>query len=100
MNNEKNVNIVPQGQNQPEKTFRVGPVKATVWRNVSQTEKGAVEYLSVSFDRRYMDRQTNTWKSSSSLRANDLPKAVLALNKAYEYVVLSSKSQQFASEEN
>ena len=30
------------------------------------------------------------WKSTASLRVNDLPKAALVLNKAYEYLVLRS----------
>jgi hypothetical protein len=99
MNKENKQNIVPAGQNMPQKAFRVGPVKATVWKNIGQNDKGSVEYLSVSFERRYMDSQTNSWKSTHSLRANDLPKAVLALNKAYEYIVFSSK-QEAALEEN
>jgi hypothetical protein len=93
MNKENKQNIVPEGQNTPQKAFRVGPVKATVWKNIGQNDKGSVEYLSVSFERSYLDAKTNTWKYTASLRANDLPKAVLALNKAYEYIVFSSKQE-------
>jgi hypothetical protein len=39
-----------------------------------------------------MDKDTQQWKSTTSLRTNDLPKAVLVLNKAYEYVLLNSQS--------
>ena len=87
--NEKNE--VPG--NPPERKFKVGVISATVWRNTLTGKDGkSGDVLSVSFDRRYLDKETNQWKSSNSLRANDLPKAVLVLNKAYEYVLLNSQS--------
>jgi len=70
-------------KNIPEKKFRAGPISATVWRNL--TEKGS--YASVQLSRSYKDA-SNAWKSTGSLRINDLPKAVVILNKAYEYLVL------------
>jgi hypothetical protein len=77
----------------PEAKFKVGAISATVWRNTLTGKDGkSGDVLSVSFDRRYLDKETNQWKSSNSLRANDLPKAVLVLNKAYEYVLLNSQS--------
>ena len=73
---------------QPDKKFRAGAVSATVWKN--KTEKG--EYSSVQLDRAYKDKD-DTWKHTTSLSAADLPKAVLVLNKAYEYVVSKDKEQ-------
>ena len=35
----------------------------------------------------YTDKDGN-WKSTNSMRINDLPKAALVLNKAYEYLVI------------
>jgi hypothetical protein len=59
-----------------------------VWRNCGKAKTGeAVEYRSISFDRRYKDPEGN-WKSTTSLRISDLPKAIVVLNKAYEYAVL------------
>ena len=81
------------GANLPEKKFRAGAISATVWRNVVKTKDGQdAEVRTVSFDKRYKDKETNEWKSSSSLRAMDLPKAVVVLNKAYEYIVLNGDS--------
>jgi hypothetical protein len=81
------------GANLPEKKFRAGAISATVWRNVVKTKDGQdAEVRTVSFDKRYKDKDTNEWKSSSSLRAMDLPKAVVVLNKAYEYIVLNGDS--------
>ena len=67
----------------PEMKFRAGAVTATIWRNAS--EKGS--YGTVQLERSYMDRE-NKWKSTGSLRVNDLPKASLVLQKAYEYLAV------------
>jgi hypothetical protein len=90
MNYEKNVKTYENtfGQNVPEKKFTTGVIQATVWRNCGKAKTGeAVEYRSISFDRRYKDPEGN-WKSTTSLRISDLPKAIVVLNKAYEYAVL------------
>lgn len=73
--------------NVPEKKFSTGVISATVWRNVGTGKNGAVEYNTVTLQRRYTDKD-GKWKSTSSLRVNDLPKATLVLQKAYEYLVL------------
>ncbi len=87
MNYEKNYENT-FGSNLPEKRFSTGAIQATVWRNNSKAKTGeTVEYRSITFDRRYKDKEGN-WKSTSSLRVTDLPKAVVVLNKAYEYAVL------------
>jgi hypothetical protein len=54
-----------------------------------------VEYKTVSFERNYLDRN-DTWRTTNSLRINDLPKAALILQKAYEYLALSEKAEESA----
>jgi hypothetical protein len=79
-------------KNQPETRFRAGAVSATVWLNQVKRQNGETgAYRTVSLDRRYKDKDGN-WKSSGSLRASDLPRAVLVLNKAFEYVAMSKDS--------
>ena len=74
--------------NLPEKKFRAGPVSVTVWKNQGKGEGGeTVEYKTVSLERSYKDKQ-GEWQSTHSLRINDLPKASIALQKAYEYIIL------------
>ena len=74
--------------NLPEKKFRAGAISATIWQNQGQNQQGdAVEYRTISLDRVYKDKDGN-WKNTNSLRVNDLPKATLALQKAYEYLVV------------
>lgn len=75
-------------ENKPEKKFRVGAISAAIWLNKSQKDGKDVEYKTVSFQRSYKD-ENDKWQSTSQLRAADLPKAVLVLNKAYEYLSLS-----------
>lgn len=75
-------------KNVPEKRFSAGPVSATVWQNQGKGNNGeAVEYRTVSFQRRYKDKN-GVWQSTNSLRINDLPKASVVLQKTYEYLVL------------
>ncbi len=77
--------------NLPEKKFSAGAVRATIWKNTGSKKTGeAIEYRTVSFERVYKDKQSGEWKSTNSLRLNDLPKAVVVLNKAYEHLMLKS----------
>ncbi|MBT4651463.1 hypothetical protein HOC13_02970 [Candidatus Woesearchaeota archaeon] len=73
--------------NLPEKKFRAGSISATVWLNKSQEGK---EYRTISIDRNYKDKN-DEWQSTNSLRVNDLPKARVVLQKAYEYLVLNEQ---------
>ena len=78
--------------NQPEKKFSTGAISATVWRNNGTSKKtgDSVEFKSVTLQRRYTDKE-GKWQTSSNLRINDLPKASLVLQKAYEYLVLKGQ---------
>ena len=78
--------------NQPEKKFRAGAIAATVWLNEGQGKDGEKRaYNTISFERSYKDKD-GKWKSTNSLRINDLPRAVVVLNKAYEYIVTKDRS--------
>ncbi len=78
------------GKKHPEKKFRAGAISATIWNNETKNDKGeVVTYKTVSFQRNYMDKDGN-WKTTDSLRTSDLPKAVLVLSKAYEFLSLAN----------
>jgi len=72
----------------PAKKFRAGAVTATIWKNRTEDDK---EYSTVSFERSYKDKN-GEWKTSNSLRVNDLPKAAMVLNKAYEFLAMNEKA--------
>lgn len=75
-------------ENEIEKKFSTGVISATVWKNKGTDKEGKeTEFRTISIDRRYQDKNEE-WKSTSSMRINDLPKIVLVANKAYEYLVL------------
>ena len=81
--------------NIPEKKFSTGGLTATVWENQGKNKEGLdVNYRTVSFQRRYMDKNGD-WQSTNTLRVNDLPKASLVLQKAFEYLVM--KEMQIAA---
>lgn len=73
--------------NKPEKKFKAGAISATIWVN----DNGENSYSTVSLERTYKDKQ-GAWKSTNSLRINDIPKASVVLNKAYEYIISGSES--------
>ena len=85
-------------KNIPEKRFSAGAVSATVWQNQGKDRDGKdVEYRSVTFQRRYQDKDGN-WQTASSLRINDLPRASVVLQKTYEYLVLKSNGSENVAE--
>ena len=80
--------------NQPLKKFRIGSISATVWENQGLNEKGEVtNFRNVSFERAYRDAK-GEWQSTTGLRASDLPKAILVLNKAYEYLAFDNAKEE------
>jgi len=71
----------------PEKKFRAGAISATIWENQGKINGNPpTTFNCVSIERTYKDKQ-GSWQSTRSMRLNDLPKAMVVLNKAYEYLV-------------
>jgi DNA-binding SARP family transcriptional activator len=76
----------------PIKKFNAGAIQVAIWENSAESNGENSLYKTVSIQKRYKDKQ-NQWKSSSSLKPNDVPKAVLALQKAYEYLSLKTETE-------
>ncbi|MEK7995773.1 MAG: hypothetical protein AAB403_18390 [Planctomycetota bacterium] len=72
-------------QQKPTKAFKAGPIQVAVFMNRRTVRGQEVSIPSVSFQKRYRDGEE--WKSTNSLDTNDVPKAILALTKAYDYLV-------------
>ncbi len=70
----------------PEKVFKVGAVRASIFRNAIVQNGLTVPLPKVIIEVRYKDK-TGQWNGTNSLSLNDLPKAILALQKAYEYLM-------------
>ena len=70
----------------PEKRFKVGACTASVFVNEVTERNGTGIMKSVSLQRAYKDKAGN-FQHTTSFKANDIPKAILALSKAYDYLV-------------
>ena len=70
----------------PEITFKVGAVRASVFRNIIVKNGQSIPLPKVVIEVRYKDK-TGQWQGTNSLSINDLPKAILALQKAFEYLM-------------
>lgn len=70
----------------PEKEFRVGAVRVAIWANPRYGADGKTwTGRRVAIDRGYKDHDGN-WKKTDTLDTDDIPKAILALKRAYEYL--------------
>ena len=72
---------------EPEKSFVAGGIVVSVWENEVEVDGNIRAFKSVSFARRYKDKEGN-WQSSNSLRISEIPRAIMALGKAYEHLTL------------
>ena len=68
----------------PVKKYSAGSVQAAVWEN--EGKKGNAYYI-VSLEKRFK-ASNGQWQSSHSFRAQEIPKAILTLQKAFEFVSL------------
>jgi len=75
----------------PEKVFKMGAVRASVFANPIERDGKTVALRKVVVEVRYRDK-AGQWQGTNSLSVNDLPKAIAALQQAYEFL-LSSHTQ-------
>ena len=70
----------------PDIVFKHGRCSAAVFsQEVTQDDGRTLLVRSVSFQKRYRDKN-GEWVTASYLDVNDIPKAALVLNKAYDYL--------------
>lgn len=82
-----------KAKTKPVTTVRCGGIKATVWANEMKNKDGSTFVVhNVNLDRSYKD-QDGQWQTTNSIRQADVPKAILVLQKAYEYCVLSKADE-------
>ena len=74
-------------KNKPIRTYKAGGVKASVFENKSEYNGKQTTMYRVALDKTYKDSNGN-WKSTSSFNATtELNRAILVLQKAYEFCV-------------
>ena len=77
----------------PEEKFKCGGCEAAIFQNEIERLDKTIKVKKVSFQKRYKNADGD-WKSTHSLDVNDIPKAILALSKAYEYLVFGSGNEE------
>ena len=71
----------------PVAKFRAGQVSAALWQNDIQVRGQTVKVLKATVQRRYKDKDSGEWKSSTSFSRNEIPLAIYCLQKAFERIV-------------
>jgi hypothetical protein len=83
----------------PEKVFKIGAVRASIFRNTIVKSGQSIVFPKVVLEVRYKDKM-GQWQGTNSLSINDLPKAILALQNTYEYLMNHKASDENNSNED
>ena len=79
----------------PEKEFRCGQVRASVWLNERNVQGEVVNIYSVRIEKAYKDG--DDWKSTTSFAVDDLPMVALVASEAYKHIRLRTKESSEGS---
>jgi hypothetical protein len=74
----------------PIKDFRAGGIQASVWKKEVPKDGRTVIQYSVKIEKRYR-KKDGEYQSTDYYFADDLPKLILAAQKAYEYIALTER---------
>ena len=81
----------------PEKEFSAGVISAAVWKNQKKDNTGReTETRTISLQKRY--KINNEWKRTNNLNQNDLPKAILVLQKSFDFLVTQGNNSSGVAE--
>lgn len=69
----------------PIEKYSAGAIQASIFVNERKVKGKTVEIPSIMLQKRYL--LDGNWKATSSFNPSDLPKAMLVLLKAYDYVM-------------
>ncbi len=81
-------------RNPPEHKIRAGSVEVAIWRN---TDSEGKPYYTFSLNKSF--KKGEEWRNTQTLSKNDLPKAILALQKAFEYTTIRKNAKEIIEEE-
>jgi len=77
----------------PETVFKIGAVRAAVFKNTIEKNGQSIQLPKVVIEVRYKDK-TGKWQGTNSLSMNDIPKAILALQKAFAHLMEYKQPEQ------
>ena len=78
--------------NKPERVFQHGGVKAAIFVNEHEKDGESFTKKSISVQKIYRDKE-GMFKTTTSLYVNDLPKAILVLQKAFDYLTVKHEPE-------
>ena len=76
---------MPKRNSSPEKIIMVGPCRVSIFRNICFKDGKEIEIPKVVLEVRYKDKQ-GRWRGTQGMTLREIPKAILALQKAFEYL--------------
>ena len=76
---------------QPEKRFKCGNCEAAIFENEINASGKLITVKKTAIQKRYKDSE-GEWKSTHSLDKNEIPKMILALSKAFEYLTMGESN--------
>ena len=82
----------------PIRKIRAGSVSAAIWENEATVNGKTVTMLKATVDRRYRDKNTDTWKSPNSFSRTEIPLAIYCLGKAFQAIVEERGEEDYASQ--
>jgi hypothetical protein len=86
--------------NKPIKRFKAGAITASVFENINMVRGSESKMYNVLISKTYKDKEGN-WKSSHTFSVfYEIPKVILLLNKAYEYVATISNKEEVEADQN
>jgi len=76
----------------PNKEVRAASIKAAIWGEEREEEGRTVVRHTVRIQKRYLDKDSDEWRTTEYFFPNDLPRLCLVAEKAFEYIALSASS--------
>ncbi len=70
----------------PETVFKAGSVRASIFVNTIDRDGQTIPIRKVVIEVRYRDK-SGQWQGTNSLSLNEVPKAITALQQAYEHIL-------------
>jgi len=75
----------------PEMSFQQGNCRVSIFINEATKNGNIIKIRKASFQKRYLDKN-GEWNSTNTLDTNDIPKAILCLTKAYDYLTAKQEN--------
>jgi hypothetical protein len=76
-----------KNKNSPVQKFVSGVLHVAVWETIIEKDKKTMKFYNVTYERSYKDKDDD-WQKTTNIQAQDIPKVVMLLNKAYEWIYL------------